>query len=182
VQLCRNVVSFFGQTVLLLLVFIYIVGSTFIFNIFFQCWVPPARLSPFRLDDLGSPASNDLSGVFRVGVGIRLILWATLRGCPVPLQALTSQSKLEPTCLVNRILASFPTGRKRFYKVGLPFPTGRKASVTGFRFSTHRSHSHPGWRRVKNVQAPDRRFHLRPRTLPLFRAPKRRVRTFQSIF
>jgi len=58
-------------------------------------------------------------------------LRATLWGCPVPRPSLPSQAKPEPRCLVKRILAQFPAGRKRFYKMGSPFPTGRKSGVTG---------------------------------------------------
>jgi len=39
---------------------------------------------------------------------------------------LTLQTSLEPTWLVKRNLAVFPTGRKRLYNSGRKFPTGRK--------------------------------------------------------
>jgi hypothetical protein len=83
-------------------------------------------------------------------------LRATLRGYTVPPQPpvpspesripspesrIPSLSKptLEPRRSVKRIIAHFPTGRKKFYKLGTRFPTGRKAGASGARFSKDRS-------------------------------------------
>ena len=53
--------------------------------------------------------------------------------------------------VVKKKIGPFPTGRKKFYKIGSSFPTGRKARFTGFRLSTDASHSRPGRRRAKNT-------------------------------
>jgi hypothetical protein len=89
--------------------------------------VPRDFSPPLRRWDV--PASDDLSCVFRVGLDIRHTLRATLWGGPVPRPSLPFQAKPEPRGVVNKILAQFPTGRKRFYKMGSPFPAGRKSGL-----------------------------------------------------
>jgi len=122
--------------------------SSFI-NIFFSGLAPGATF-PLRRHDGTSPTSDNLSCVFRVGLGIRPFLRVTRWGC----RALHPQAKPEPRFLVNRNLGHFPTGRKKFYKWSALFPPGRKPGVAGCRYSTPRAPSHPGRRRAKNVEAP----------------------------
>ena len=114
-----------GQIVFVLFVFIHIPALNV--NFFFFVLVPRDFSPPLRRWDV--PASDDLSCVFRVGLDIRHTLRATLWGGPVPRPSLPFQAKPEPRGVVNKILAQFPTGRKRFYKMGSPFPAGRKSGL-----------------------------------------------------
>ncbi len=95
--------------------------SSFI-NIFFSVLAPHATF-PLRRDDGNSLAPDNLSCIFRVGLGIRPFLPATPWGCRAPHP---SKASSKTRYVVNRILAEFPAGRKRFYNSRRLLPTRRK--------------------------------------------------------
>jgi hypothetical protein len=108
---------------------------------------------------LGPPLRRTICRAFPAFVWAFIhVLGASVWDGPVPHPSLPSQANPEPRCLVNRILAKFPTGRKRFYNPRRQFPTGRKFGLADFRFSTPRWHSRPGRRRGKNVETPGTHF------------------------
>ena len=122
--------------------------SGFECNLFLFCARPPRLFS--SPSTMGPPLHRIICRAFSASVRAFVnLLRATVGGCPVPRRSLPSQAKPEPRGVVNRNLAQFPAGRKLFYKMGSPFPAGRKSWVTGCRFSPHGSHPPPGRRRVK---------------------------------
>src|SRR5271157_1916514 len=110
---CRFVIQkcpfFSGQIVVVLFVFIQIPASIVI-NFFFPA--PPAPLFPRCRDPGASPARDDLSRVFRVGLGIRHLLRATWGGRRLPHPSLPSRLTMSPGCLSREFCAVFPAGRK----------------------------------------------------------------------
>src|SRR5208337_846143 len=67
---------------------------------------------PPRRDSGTSPASDDSSRVFRVGLGIRHLLRAAGGGRRLPHPSLPSRLTMSPGCLSREFCAVFPTGRK----------------------------------------------------------------------
>ncbi len=82
-------------------------------NIFFSGLVPHATFPLHRHDGI-SPTSDNLSCVFRVGLGIRPFLPVTRWACRAPHPS-PPKGKPEARSHVNRNLGGFPAGRKKSY-------------------------------------------------------------------
>jgi len=102
---------------------------------FWMARSPRATFSPFA-STVESPWRRAIPREFSVSVWA-FVLFSRRFGEAARFRAspLTSQSKLEPRCVVKRILACFPAARKRSCKMGAPVPTGRKTGIAVSRLS-----------------------------------------------
>ncbi len=139
---------------------------------------PSSDLSPLPLGDFAFSASDDLSAVLRLIMGVRHILRAVRCDSAVPRQPLTSDYRLAQRVLSREFLPFFLPVGNNFTKWALNFlPVGKHdLHLSDFQL-TDRDFT-PARHGVKNVETPEVRTAFKPgrrNQPPDVWVPRRRV-------